>query len=92
MEGITHPSIGDFPLKEAKKIHPKFIVNGGMSAAEQEITENSKELLKNYVKSLMEEMKPDRFIFASSCQTSPKMPYENLLYFKEYCLKYGTRR
>lgn len=89
MEGITHPSIGDFPLWEAKNIHPRFIVNGGMSAAEQEIVENASERLEHYVKNLMEKMKPDRFIFASSCQTSPRTPYDNLLYFRDFCWKYG---
>ncbi len=67
LEGIPHPTIGDLPLPEAKKIHQRFIVNGGMTAHETEInTPDARDLIFAYVRNLFAAMQPlDRFIFSS---------------------------
>ncbi len=91
-EGITHPPIGDLPLPEAKRIHPRFIVNGGMTAHELETTEpNARDRIFAYVKGLFEAMRPlDRFIFSTACNTSIKTPWANLLHFRDACWEFGT--
>lgn len=67
LEGIPHPPIGDLPLPEGKRIHPRFIVNGGMTAHETEIdTPDARDRIFAYVRSLFAAMRPlDRFLFSS---------------------------
>lgn len=66
-EGIPHPPIGDLPLPKAKRIHEGFIVVGGMTAHETEIsTPNARNRIFSYVQNLFAQMQPlERFIFSS---------------------------
>jgi uroporphyrinogen-III decarboxylase len=91
MESISHAPLGDLPLADAKKIHSKFIVNGGMTVHEMGVTEDRRESIRQYVKSLFLEMRPfDRFIFASACNTAVGTPWDNLLAFRDACWEFGT--
>ncbi len=91
MEGIPHPPLGDLPLDEAKNIHDGFIVNGGMTAHEQEITDDPERGIRAYVRDLFDGMRPfDRFFNSSGCNTSIRTPWENLLIFEEACHEFGS--
>lgn len=90
-EAVTHPPVGDITLKEAREIHPGFVVTGGMTPVEQGKFNNNRVLINTYVKKLFEEMEPlNRFIFSTACNTSIRTSYETLCYFRDACWKYGT--
>lgn len=91
LEAISHPPIGDLPLAEARGIHDGFLVNGGMSAHETEITgAGSRERIFAYVGDLFRSMRPlDRFLFSNACNTSIRSPWENLLHFRDACHEHG---
>ena len=90
LEGITHPPLGDLSLPEARKIHPRFIVNGGITAHELEVREDPRSWIFAYVRSLFQEMRPlDRFILSSSCNTPISTPWENLVSFRDACWEFG---
>ena len=91
VEGQAPPPLGDWPLAEARALSDRLIVCGGMAAPEQELTgPDAPEQLDAYVRTLFASLGDKRrFIFASSCNTSPRTPYENLLAFRDACWKYG---
>ncbi len=93
LEGVTPPPMGDVELSEVRTLtdYENFTVNGGMDAIHQEITENAEEYLHNYTRSLFESLGDKRhFIFASSCNTSPLTPWENIKYFRDAAREYGA--
>lgn len=67
VEGIPHPPLGDLPLPEAQRdVHDGFIVIGGMTCHEQEISENPRERIRDYVRTLFDQLRPfERFVFSS---------------------------
>ena len=69
----------------------RLIVCGGMAAPEQELTgPGAAQELDAYVRALFASLGDRRrFVFASSCNTSPRTPYENLVAFRDACWKYG---
>jgi hypothetical protein len=92
LEGVTPPPMGDVQLKDVRRMtgYPHFTLNGGMDAAHQELTEDAQPALHTYVRDLFQSLDDKRhFIFASSCNTSPLTPWENLLYFRDYAREYG---
>jgi uroporphyrinogen-III decarboxylase len=92
LEGITPPPLGDVELNEARKLagSENFVVNGGMDAPHQEITEDTEARLHEYTRRQMESMGDKRhFIFASSCNTSYLTPWENLVCFRDAAREYG---
>lgn len=91
IEGITHAPLGDIVYRDVlEEMGDHFIVHGGMSCYEQEVKSNAREFLDDYCKTLFESMKPlDRFVFSSSCNTSPHTSWDTLRYFRDYCHKYG---
>ena len=91
VEGQAPPPVGDWPLAEARALNDRLIVCGGMAAPEQELTgPGAAESLDAYVRALFASLGDKRrFIFASSCNTSPLTPYENLVAFRDACWKYG---
>ncbi len=91
MEGQAVPPLGDWPLHEARALAPRLIVCGGMAAPEQELdTPDAAERLDAYVRDTFASMGDlRRFLFASSCNTSPRTPYQNLLAFRDAAWKYG---
>ena len=92
LEGVTPPPMGDVQLGEVRKLtgYKNFTVNGGMSATQQEIAQDAEAKIHAYTRRLFESMGDKRhFIFASSCNTSPLTPWENLLYFRDAALAYG---
>lgn len=91
VEGQAPPPLGDWPLAETHALSDRLIVCGGMAAPEQELTgPQAAQQIDAYVRALFASLGPKRrFIFASSCNTSPRTPYENLLAFRDACWKYG---
>jgi hypothetical protein len=91
MEGQAVPPLGDWPLHEARALSPGLIVCGGMAAPEQELEgATAAEHLDAYVRDAFASMGDmRRFLFASSCNTSPRAPYKNLLAFRDASWKYG---
>ncbi len=67
LEGIPHPPIGDLNLYEARKIHKRFIVMGGITAHESEVTgPEALPFIFDYCKGLLDKMRPfGRFIFST---------------------------
>ncbi|RMF04193.1 MAG: hypothetical protein D6768_03840 [Chloroflexi bacterium] len=91
LEGITPPPMGDVELGEVRQKvgFADFTVNGGMDAPHQEITANAEERLHAYTRALFDSMGDRRhFIFASSCNTSPLTPWENLVHFRNAAREY----
>jgi uroporphyrinogen-III decarboxylase len=93
MEGLTPPPLGNFPLDRARtEIGDHFIVEGGNNYLHQEMTEGAWEAIDVYTKQLLEQMRgTPRYIYASSCQTSPNTPIDNLHYFRDAVWRYGRR-
>jgi hypothetical protein len=92
VEGQAPPPLGDWPLAQAHALSNRLIVCGGMAAPEQELTgPDAAERLDAYVQTLFASMGDKRrFIFASSCNTSPRTPYANLLAFRDACWRHGV--
>ena len=93
MEGLTPPPLGNFPLDKARtEIGDHFIVEGGNNYLHQEMIEGAPEAIDAYTRQLFDEMRDTpRYIYASSCQTSPNTPIDNLHYFRDAVWKYGKR-
>ena len=91
VEGQAPPPLGDWPLHEARVLSEKLIVCGGMAAPEQERGgPDAAARIDAYVAGLFATMGDKRrFIFASSCNTSPRTPYANLVAFRDAAWKYG---
>ena len=92
LEGVTPPPMGDVELGQVRQMtgYEQFTVNGGMDAMHQEIIENAEERLHDYTRTLFEAMGNKRhFIYASSCNTSPLTPWENLIHFRNAAREYG---
>lgn len=92
LEGVTPPPMGDVHLHEVRELtgYDNFTVNGGLSAPQQELTQEAETRIHDYTRALFESMGDKRhFIFASSCNTSPLTPWENLLHFRNAGLEYG---
>jgi uroporphyrinogen-III decarboxylase len=91
MEGLTPPDLGDFPLEKARaELGEKFIVEGGMVAHYQEMKTGAREAIDQYTQTLFERMGDKRrFIYSSSCNTSPFTPLENIVAFRDACWKHG---
>ena len=92
VEGQTPPPIGDWPLHEARALSNELIICGGMAAPEQELRgPDTPEKIDAYVRDLFATMgEKKRFLFGSSCNTSPATPLENLLVFRDAAWKYGN--
>ena len=91
VEGQAPPPIGDWPLHEARALSNRLIVCGGMAAPQQELAEaDACERIDEYVRELFTSMGDRRrFVFASSCNTSPRTPYANLIAFRDAAWRYG---
>jgi len=94
LEGVTPPPLGDVQLGEVRELvgYERFTVNGGMDAFYQEITEDAEARIHGYTRALFASMAGKRhFIYASSCNTSPLTPWQNLIYFRDAARKYGAQ-
>ncbi len=91
LEGQAPPPLGDWRLDEPHQINPNFIVCGGMAAHQQELRgESASAELDAYVRDAFASMGDKRrFLFGSSCNTSPLTPYENLIAFRDAARRYG---
>ena len=91
VEGQAPPPMGDWHLHQARALSDRLIVCGGMAAPEQELSgATAAEEIDTYVRTLFASMGDKRrFVFASSCNTSPLARYENLLAFRDAAWKYG---
>jgi hypothetical protein len=91
VEGQAPPPLGDLYLHEARALSDSLIVCGGMAAPEQELTgPETPARIECYVRDLFSAMGDKRrFLFASSCSTSPQTPYQNLLSFRNAAWQFG---
>jgi uroporphyrinogen-III decarboxylase len=91
VEGQAPPPLGDWHLNEARALSERLIVCGGMAAPEQELAgPEAAQKIDAYVRDLFASMGDKRrFLFGSSCNTSPMTPYENLLAFRDAAWTYG---
>lgn len=92
LEGLTPPPMGDVELGNARRLvgTESFTVNGGMDTSHQEWAEDAEMALHDYVRRLFASLGDKRhFIFASSCNTSPLTPWQNLIYFRDAAREYG---
>ncbi len=92
LEGVTPPPMGDVRLPDVRGLvgYDNFTVNGGMDAPRQEIEEEAETRLHDYTRQLFEAMgDKHHFIYASSCNTSPLTPWENLVHFRNAAREYG---
>lgn len=80
LEGQAPPPVGDWPLHEAHAASDKFIVCGGMAAPQQELrSAKAAAEIDAYVRDTFAALGDKRrFLFGSSCNTSPLTPFENL--------------
>ncbi len=86
MEGLTPPPLGNFPLHEAHRlIGPQFVVQGGNSCHEQErFEEDAPQFIHDYTRELFKSLAGNpRFIYASSCNTSPRTPWRNIVALRD---------
>jgi len=92
VEGQAVPPLGDWPLHEARALSERLIVCGGMAAPEQELQgADATDRLDAYVRDTFASMGNKlRFLFGSSCNTSPRAPYKNLLAFRDAAWKFGS--
>jgi uroporphyrinogen-III decarboxylase len=91
LEGVTPPPMGDVQLKDVRRMvgYDGFTLNGGMDPPHQELVGQAASL-REYVRDLMHSLDDKRhFVFASSCNTSPLTPWENLLAFRDGAREYG---
>ncbi|MFP4268201.1 MAG: uroporphyrinogen decarboxylase family protein [Spirochaetaceae bacterium] len=92
LEGVAYPPLGDVELDEAMKMTgDRFIITGGISAAETSTMED-RESIFAYTKDLFRRMEPyrNRFMFSASCNTAIDTPWETIKLFKEAWEEYGT--
>ena len=92
VEGQAHPPLGDWRLDETRALSERLIVCGGMTAREQEWTgPDAGARIDRHVRDLFASLGDKRrFLFASGCNSSPQMPFENLLAFRDAAWKYGS--
>ncbi len=94
LEGQAPPPLGDWTLAAARATSDRFVVCGGMAAPQQELRgPNASAELDAYVRETFASMGDcRRFLFGSSCNTSPLTPYENLVAFRDAAWRYGQLR
>ncbi len=84
--------MGNVNLPEARHMtgYSPFTVNGGMDASHMEITQNAEAAIHNYTRELFDAMGDKRhFIYASSCTTSTRTPWENLKLARDAAREWG---
>jgi hypothetical protein len=87
----SRPGLGDWPLHEARPLSERLVVCGGMAAAEQELTwPDAAPRIGSGVAALFAS-RGDRqwFIFASTCNTSPRTPFTTLVAFRDAAREHG---
>ncbi len=91
LEGQVPPPLGDWPLPAARATSERLIVCGGMAAPQQELRgPGAAAELDAFVRETFAAMGDKRrFLFGSSCNTSPLTPYANLLAFRDAAWRYG---
>lgn len=92
MEGLTPPPLGNFPLHKAPElIGPSFVVEGGSSCHEQELFgDDGPQYVRDYTKNLFDQMGDNpRFIYSSSCNTSPRTPWSIILALRDAAREFG---
>jgi uroporphyrinogen-III decarboxylase len=93
LEGVTPRPMGDVQLNTVRAMtgYEHFTLNGGMDPPHQELTEQAEPILHEYVRDLFQSL-PDKrhFVFASSCNTSPLTPWQNLCYFRDAAREFGA--
>jgi hypothetical protein len=92
LEGITPPPLGDVCLGDVRAAvgYDRFTVNGGMDTPHLELTQGAQPAIHAYTRDLFASLGDRRhFIFASSCMTSPRTPWQNLVHFRDAAREVG---
>ena len=95
LEGITPPPVGnvDFGRIRSLTAPRRFVINGGIEVHHVEDNINAESRIHDYTRRLFGEIGDLRgFIYASSCNTSPAAPWENIIHFRNASLEYGNIR
>ena len=85
LEGVAYPPLGDVELDEAMALTgDRFIITGGISAAETTSLKTEKQVYA-YMEELLKRMTPyrNRFILSASCNTAIETPWETLEHFRK---------
>jgi uroporphyrinogen-III decarboxylase len=87
LEGITPPPVGDVAfgrIREWTAAHPAFTINGGLELHHLVGPTGARARIHAYTENLFRELGDKRgFIYASSCNTPPETPWENLEHFRD---------
>lgn len=92
LEGTPHAPLGDMDLAAFRDSIPyrKHVVWGGMTCHEQEVRAQARERIRDHVRRLFATLRPfHRFFFSSACNTSIATPFQNILYFRDFCWEFG---
>lgn len=90
LEGMAHPPLGDFTPADARRVHERFIYNGGFTAHEQ--VNKSDDELRRFYDDLFNELDGwPRFIFGAACQTSINTPWQRIKFVRDLCREHGGR-
>jgi hypothetical protein len=87
IEGVAHPYLGDWCVREAQACHSRYIFMGGFSAQEQE--EPDENIVRAFYRDYLATARKERFIFSSSCQTSIGTPWERIKLVRDICREWG---
>lgn len=88
LEGVAHPPLGDFSPEEAKAVHPRFIFNGGFSAAEQGMKSDNE--VRAFYREYFGRTQRDRFIFSSSCNTAITTSADRIKLVRDLVREWGS--
>ena len=92
MTGRESILAADVQLGAARRLSGKadFTVNGGMDSPHLEIREDAEKVLHDYTRWLFESIGDKRrFVYASSCMTSPLTRWKNRVALRDAARKYG---
>lgn len=88
LEGMAHPPLGDFTIDDARRMHDRFIYDGGFSAHEQ-VTKSDDEVRAFYDRFFAELNGWPRFIFGTACQTAITTPWRRIKLVRDLCRAHG---
>lgn len=86
LEGISHPTLGDWPPADAQRCHDAFIFIGGFSAMEQQASDAE---VYAFYERYLPTVERSRFIFSSSCQTAIQTPWSRITLVRDICRAWG---
>ena len=91
LEGVAYPPLGNVELDEAMRLSgERLIITGGISPLEAE-RQKSRDDVRRYVEGLFRRMRPfrHRFVLAGSCNTSIRMSWDMIVWFRDAWREFG---